>query len=290
MRTITPFEIYTHWRDRYEWDRETIINGERQLYLPKQHVSSVSPDNNLRLTATRGETQINNVTQPYGSSVFISLTGDENQQLVKAGDFVEITAKLPKGAGLWPAFWLLRADKVWAKTEIDFMEGLQDVQDGNYHVAHHSHVDGDGTYQKLGETIETGIDLTESFNRYGVELFEDHVEFFFNGVQVAEVQLHEHEHNLEYYILVNLAVAGIGTWAGVREDQYDWDMDDLIIKSIVISDETDTVDTTLAGIVSEIDTDPSVYMFDSMVEELYDTSPRVSKIFYRLARRFGGLL
>jgi beta-glucanase (GH16 family) len=59
---------------------------------------------------------------PYTSGL-ISTGGHLNKQLFafKYG-YIEMRAKFPPGAGIWPAFWMLPADGTWPP-EIDIVEG-----------------------------------------------------------------------------------------------------------------------------------------------------------------------
>ncbi|MDZ5813358.1 family 16 glycosylhydrolase, partial [Halorubrum sp. AD140] len=41
------------------------------------------------------------------------------------------------------------------------------------------------THEDAPSTVDVGVDLTESFNRYGCAWFEDRVEWYFNGERIA---------------------------------------------------------------------------------------------------------
>jgi beta-glucanase (GH16 family) len=90
---------------------------EREWYLPSQ----VHVDNGLALVAQRTPTQGsdengNPKTYTCRSGMVTTYPGVH----LKYG-FVQVTARLPFGKGLWPAIWLIPADQSWPP-EIDIVE------------------------------------------------------------------------------------------------------------------------------------------------------------------------
>lgn len=287
-KKFTPADI-RGWQDKYEWPREQVINGEIQDY-------EVATDNNAPLV--NGGDLLALIAKKkgnrYTSAVFIS----KDKVTVKTGDYVEARLKLPGNAGCWPAFWLLREDAVWQKTEIDIIEGIKDVNEGKYHVAMHSHVDAKKTYQALGKTIDTGEDLTGEFHNYGVFVDVDKIDYFFDGQQVASVPLHDHEKGLSYYMLLNLAVAPEGHWAG-GYGPYEWEEAIMYVKSIIVngpeSDLSDAVVEVNAGTTPvDVEIVAEEYSYEQAIAEAvkgrYFISSTLARLFYDLARFFGGKL
>lgn len=118
----------------------------------------------------------------------------------------EIRAKLPKGKGLWPAFWLLPENRAWPP-EIDVLEVLGDNTRKLY-VSWHSKVGGKHTSE--AKAIEVP-DMSEDFHTYSVVWEKDTLMWFFDDVQVASRSTPEDFH-LPMYMLINLAVGG--GWPG----------------------------------------------------------------------------
>lgn len=118
----------------------------------------------------------------------------------------EIRAKLPKGKGLWPAFWLLPENRAWPP-EIDVLEVLGDNTRKLY-VSWHSKVGGKHTSE--AKAIEVP-DMSEDFHTYSVVWEKDTLMWFFDDVQVASRPTPEDFH-LPMYMLINLAVGG--GWPG----------------------------------------------------------------------------
>jgi hypothetical protein len=118
----------------------------------------------------------------------------------------EIRARLPKGRGFWPAFWLLPADSTWPP-EIDVFEVLGHETTKLY-VAAHSKAGGDHT--AAGGDMRVP-DLSEDFHRYAVEWGPEEIRWYFDGVEIERVATPADMHK-PMYMLANLAVGG--GWPG----------------------------------------------------------------------------
>lgn len=118
----------------------------------------------------------------------------------------EIRAKLPRGKGLWPAFWLLPAKGVWPP-EIDVLEVLGD-NTKKLNVSWHSNAGGNHTSDTKGIEVP---DMSEDFHTYSVVWEKETLMWFFDDVQVASKTTPEDFHQ-PMYMLINLAVGG--TWPG----------------------------------------------------------------------------
>ncbi|TLX74938.1 glycoside hydrolase family 16 protein [Labilibacter sediminis] len=132
--------------------------------------------------------------------------------------------KLPKGNGIWPAFWMLGAnidenggDTPWPQCgEIDILElyGSKDdaVVEGNLHYA-----DQSGEHAMMGAVaykLDQGI-FADSFHIFELEWSKDSINWLVDRQQYATASISAQElsefHN-DYFILLNLAVGG--TYAG----------------------------------------------------------------------------
>lgn len=309
----TPRMIRDTWNSKYEWDRYNIINNELQHYSEVNarfhNILEAVNGDILQITA-RQESAVGPFhtsegpkwdAQPYTSAMFQS----QDKAFATTGDYVEFYAKLPSEEGCFPAGWLLRRDPVWAKTEIDVFEGIHDVNEGNYHIAHHSHTAEGGTYQKMGQTIKTGENLTEEYHRYGVHIQEHHLDYYFDRKLVGSVPLHDHEKNLEYYMLFNLAVAGEGTWAaGDATFPYNWPegradlylleigvydgVPSPVLNTIISVDEALLPETELDIILDGLDEDLKDALPDDVFDAPYPEPVKKKKdnIFLRIIKSF----
>jgi beta-glucanase (GH16 family) len=146
-----------------------------------------------------------------------------NKQTWKYGK-IAARIKLPKGKGIWPAFWMLGAnidenggDTPWPQCgEIDILElyGTKDdaVIEANLHYA-----DASGSHAMMGAAayeLEEGI-FADAFHVFELEWDADKIAWLVDGEQFALTPITDNERSefqKEFFILLNLAVGG--TYAG----------------------------------------------------------------------------
>lgn len=204
------------WRSRYIWDRETIINNEQQYYLdPLIHnLSPFSISNSvLSITATDTPAQYQETAkgQPYISGVLTT----EKSFAQKHGRF-EVRAKVPRGQGLWSAFWLLPSFEQWPQgvavlPEIDVMEHLGH-QSNVYHTTLHTNQTGELTSHPYDHTEK--VQLTDDFQVYSVVWTPETVQWYLNGQWRASHPTPE-DFTRPVHFLLNLAVGG--NWPGAPD-------------------------------------------------------------------------
>lgn len=146
---------------------------------------------------------------------------------------VEVSAKLPRGKGSWPAIWML-PDSIkkginWPLCgEIDIMEYAAGVDDKLMHVSLHSEL-----YNHIKNTQETHVEalegLCDGFHKYGCEWSEDRIIFLFDDKVLATIDRDKRVNgepkvtteegwpfNQNFHLLLNLAVGGF--FGGEVED------------------------------------------------------------------------
>ena len=101
--------------------------------------------------------------------------------------YVETRAKLPAGAGLWPAFWLLTAHYVEDVPEIDVMEFLGQNTDTIYHTYHY--VDQSEGWRTVSTpTFETkGPDWTQDFHTFGMAWSPNDIVWYVDGIETKRI-------------------------------------------------------------------------------------------------------
>ncbi|RAK50704.1 glycoside hydrolase family 16 protein [Phenylobacterium deserti] len=114
--------------------------------------------------------------------------------------YFEMRAKLPRGKGIWPAFWLLPLDLSWPP-EIDVMESIGDPS--TVFVNAHSKV-------IKAQTKEVKVS-PDDFHTYAVAWDRQNLTFFIDGRQVDRRPTPGDMHK-PMYMLANVAVGG--DWAG----------------------------------------------------------------------------
>lgn len=119
--------------------------------------------------------------------------------------YFEIRAKLPRGKGFLPAFWLLPADG--SHGEIDCMEVLGSDPTRLYTTVH--------SYD-TGELVSTSMmtiipDASSDFHTYGVDWQEDFITWYFDGKEIFKTATPP-DLKKPMYMVANVAVGG--TWPG----------------------------------------------------------------------------
>ncbi len=191
------------WMTQYPWDGRTISNNNEAEYYSDSSVG-VNPfsvaNGILTITAAPGP---NPPGLPYDSGILTSYGSFSAEY-----GLFEVTAKLPSGAGLWPAIWLLPITQSWPP-EIDIMEGLQNNPNAIY-VGTHSAVGG----PNVGTTTEENVsNTTTSFNTYAVDWEPNTITWYYDGQAIFSEATPGDMHQ-PMYLLMNLAVGGPGSWPG----------------------------------------------------------------------------
>lgn len=122
--------------------------------------------------------------------------------------YAEIRAKIPKGQGLWPAFWLLPVDHN-SKPEIDVMEILGHETDTIHFNFHY--LNSEGVYENQN-TDWIGPDFSDGWHTYGVDWQPDKIVWYVDGIEHFRYTEAGHIPNGPMYLLANLAVGG--DWPG----------------------------------------------------------------------------
>lgn len=135
---------------------------------------------------------------------------------------IEVRAKLPSGRGVWPAIWMLGANRStagWPRCgEIDIMEFVgfdPQVVHANIHTAKYNHVKRTGKGSKL--RLEGS---PNDFHIYSAEWHADRIDFLVDGQKYftygKESGAGEEAWPFDqpFYLILNLAIGG--AWGGQR--------------------------------------------------------------------------
>lgn len=206
------------WTTCYWWARygcTNLANKEMQWYRP-ENVSVAH--GMLVLEARESLTRINGTRYDYSSGmVTTGRTALENRYddrfSFKYG-YVEVRARIPSGAGLWPAIWLLPSDHD-SIPEIDIMEVLghaPDVLEMHYHSRVNGAKQADGTNAVVG-------DLSTGWHDYAVEWSPQAIVWRLDGKEIWRYTDRERiaGTNQPMYLLINLAVGG--DWPGPPDEK-----------------------------------------------------------------------
>ena len=184
-------------------------NGELQWYINAMYprTAAIKPwtvsRGVLTLAAYRADRDLSALVSDYK---YVSGHLNTFPSFAQTYGYFEISAKLPKGKGLWPAFWLLPTDRTWPP-EIDVMEVLGDDTQ-TLHM--HMHSNAGGKRVSKGHAHKTP-DMSAAFHTYGVDWQKDYITWYFDGREVFKTETPPDLHK-PMYMLVNLAVGG--HWPG----------------------------------------------------------------------------
>jgi Glycosyl hydrolases family 16 len=194
--------------------------GQLQNYTARTENVKVDGAGDLALTARK---------ESYDGSAYTSARLQTKGRFSFTYGRAEARIKVPSGAGIWPAFWLLGDDiytKGWPEAgEIDVMEtigSLPNELNGTVHAplgAWSGDAGADGTEWTHGEIYANPTSLSDAFHVYAVEWkpasiafsIDGHVYFTITKDQMPAGGRWTFDH--PNHLLLNLAVGG--EWPGV---------------------------------------------------------------------------
>jgi beta-glucanase (GH16 family) len=134
--------------------------------------------------------------QRDASGEFFNRTLDTDGKFYQTYGYFEMEAKLPRGRGVWPAFWLLAHPGEKSRPEIDIMEAYPAGEGWGYtdkqgmqrpNVFGTTVWIGDGRSAGL-QMNEAHTDLSTSFHKYAVKWEPNKHTFYFDGKPVHVVE------------------------------------------------------------------------------------------------------
>jgi len=201
----------TKWHTCQWWATTTCsieTNNELELYTK----NNVSVANGVLKLQGRRESAVgwNGNTYDYTSGMISSggRSGETAPGFTFTYGYVEARVKVPRGQGLWPAFWMLPADHSWPP-EIDAMEILGNQPDVS-HMTYH-YLDGTGAQAAPGATW-AGPDFSAGWHTFGVDWQPSAITWYIDGVERWRFTDAAAITNKASYVLLNLAVGG--SWPG----------------------------------------------------------------------------
>lgn len=127
--------------------------------------------------------------------------------------YFEMSAKLPVGKGLWPAFWLMPVRGSWPENgELDIVEGLG--QPREIWTTVHTKVKGAGAQKKIALPFDVG-GPDASWHTYGAAWTEAEIVWYVDRKEVFRAPTPPDMKQVPMYLLVNLAIGG--KWGGMPD-------------------------------------------------------------------------
>ncbi len=203
---ISPWGPGTRWITHTPWDGDF---GDAVFVDPKPGFPFVIENGILRIEARKDETLKDKWNRKWEAGLIATNDPQGNGFSQKYGYF-ECRAKMPVGAGVWPAFWLSSSfDRTDPKggddgsVEIDVIE-YYGHSPGCYQAA--VHVWQPAPHTAEGSTVTMKLnEATDDFHRYGVRIEPDFITMYFDGIEVWKTPTPP-QHKKPLMMLVNLAL------------------------------------------------------------------------------------
>jgi beta-glucanase (GH16 family) len=193
----------TKWTPRDPWERGR--NQELQAYVPE---ALEVRRGMLRAVAQRKSAEYAGTMRQYVSGM-MNGAGKFNQRF----GLFEIRCRVPRGKGLWPAFWLLPDEPPGWPPEIDVLEILGH-QPQRIHFTHHWR---DEQQQRRSDGGRwNGPDFSAGFHTIAAAWSDEAIVWYVDGVERGRSTKHIPA-GRPMFMLINLAVGG--TWPGAPDAQ-----------------------------------------------------------------------
>jgi beta-glucanase (GH16 family) len=187
-------------------------NNELQIYTDRKENVRVT-GGNLILEARRDNASIAGTTRQYSSG----RVRTKNRGDWKYGR-IEVRAKLPAGAGLWPAIWMLPTDEKyggWARSgEIDIMEFRGQNANEILGTLHYGDAWPRNTSSGKEYKLPEG-NFTDAFHTFAIEWRAGQIQWFVDGKLVQTQSkwsttggAFPAPFDQKFHLLLNLAVGG----------------------------------------------------------------------------------
>jgi beta-glucanase (GH16 family) len=194
--------------------------GNQELEYYTTSTSNAALDGNGHLVITARRENPAGYGCWYGSCQYTSARLLTSGKFTQAYGRFEASIKIPRGQGMWPAFWML-GDNIgsvgWPKSgEIDVMENIG-REPGTNHGSLHGPGYSGGNSLTGSYTLPGGAALADNFHTYTIDWAPDSVTFYVDGIQYerrtsADTHGNPWVFNHPFFILLNVAVGG--TWPG----------------------------------------------------------------------------
>lgn len=202
--------------DAAKWTAETggggWGNSELQYY---KAANATVTAGTLKITAKKERVQANNYTS---ARIKTYLKGDWTY-----GRF-EARIKLPKGAGLWPAFWMMPTDSyygTWPKSgEMDISELIGSKPTNSFGTLHYGTSSTDHQYKSADFYLNSGT-YADAFHVFAIEWQAGVIRWFvddnlYSTITTSTISPYAWPFDKRFYIILNLAVGG--TLGGTVDD------------------------------------------------------------------------
>ena len=188
-------------------------NDELQYYTNKPENVAMDGRGNLVITARAANGSLQCY---YGPCKYTSARLLTKNRFEVAYGRIEARVQVPRGAGLWPAFWMLGTDidqVDWPQTgEIDIMEHVGRLPTEVFGTLHGPGYSGGQSY---GKYYDLGHPVADSFHTFAVEWQPDKIVWYLDGMPYftatpddAFLNGKQWVYNHPFFMLLNMAIGG----------------------------------------------------------------------------------
>ncbi|MGY4928132.1 ricin-type beta-trefoil lectin domain protein [Streptomyces sp. 900105755] len=207
--------------DSSKWTLETgdnVNNHEREYYTSGTNNAALDGQGHLVITAKKENPA--NYQCWYGTCQYTSARMNTSGKFSAQYGHVEARMKIPRGQGMWPAFWMLGTDigsVGWPNSgEIDVMENVgyePSTVHGTLHGPGYSGSNGIGAAYSL----PNGQAFADGFHTFAVDWAPNSIKWSVDGTVYetrtpADVGGNTWAFNKPFFLILNLAVGGY--WPG----------------------------------------------------------------------------
>ncbi|MEV7979618.1 family 16 glycosylhydrolase [Streptomyces sp. NPDC086519] len=204
--------------DSSKWTMETgdnVNNHEREYYTSGTDNAALDGQGHLVITARKENPA--NYQCWYGTCQYTSARLNTSGKFNAQYGHVEARMKIPRGQGMWPAFWMLGTPVNWPDSgEIDVMENVgfePSTVHGTIHGPGYSGANGIGAAYSL----PNGQAFADAFHTFAVDWSPNSIKWSVDGTVYetrtpADVGGNTWVFNKPFFLILNLAVGGY--WPG----------------------------------------------------------------------------
>ncbi|MEU9989310.1 family 16 glycosylhydrolase [Streptomyces sp. NPDC048045] len=240
--------------DSSKWTMETgdnVNNHERQYYTSGTGNAALDGQGHLVITARK--------ENPAGYQCWYGSCQYTSARLNTAGKFnaqyghVEARMKIPRGQGMWPAFWMLGTPVNWPDSgEIDVMENVgfePSTVHGTIHGPGYSGSGGIGA----GYSLPGGQAFADAFHTFAVDWAPDSITWSVDGTVYqrrtpADLGGKTWVFNKPFFLILNLAVGGY--WPGDPDGSTQFPQQ-LVVDSVSVTTSNDAAGVPVRGLAGK---------------------------------------
>jgi beta-glucanase (GH16 family) len=204
--------------DQSKWRLETgdnVNNHEREYYTSGTHNAALDGQGHLVITARKENPA--NYQCWYGTCQYTSARLNTASTFTQAYGHFETRMKIPRGQGMWPAFWMLGTGGGWPDSgEIDVMENVGFEPGAVHGTIHGPGYSGSGGIG-AGYTLPGGQAFADAFHTFAVDWSPNSITWSVDGNAYqtrtpADLNGNRWVFDHPFYVIMNLAVGGY--WPG----------------------------------------------------------------------------